>query len=211
MNALCHFVAGENPSRSRVAGTSCSGRLWRQCEGRAEGTVLSFNRWIFPNSKKGIPHNFCFLLLQSLAAAYKAAAEVRDFSEYRYQSTLQRELAVALCKLWSLAAEVQKLEELQAGLSELDDEHREACRQALKLMKREQALVSDAARPPAAPSSSGPADADSKRARSAAGGEDDKDEEEEVEAALAALPWDEGVQNLQLESLQTSLAQIGFG
>lgn len=135
---------------------------------------------------------------------------MRDFSEYCYQSTLERELALDLCRLWALAerADEQRAEllaQLNAALGGLVAEQLEACRQALRRMRREQELAGDAARPaPAAAASSGPTNV---QGSDTAVGDGDT----EAETALAALPWDENVTDLQFGSLQERLAELGFG
>ena len=135
--------------------------------------------------------------------SFKAASEVRDFTEYRYKSTLERELSLAVCRLWNLAAAEGASDVLGKALDGLDPALLEALRQALRLVRREQAM--DAPMGEAEVGAQSP---------SAAGGRaltGEGEAETDAEAALATLPWDEGASSWQLEDLEAQLTNLGFG
>lgn len=57
---------------------------------------------------------------------------MRDFTEYRYKSTLERELGLTVCRLWSLPAEAAAAEALASAIASLSPALLDALRQALR-------------------------------------------------------------------------------
>lgn len=138
---------------------------------------------------------------------------MRDFTEYRYKSTLERELGLAVCRLWSLAAQEGASPLLDRALDGLEAAQLESLRQALRLVRREQVmdtpLVDGGETGTAAKSGGG----DDEKAGGGSGGGlvGEGEAEAEAETALATLPWDEGPSRWQLDDLEAQLARRGYG